>query len=79
MGRQDQPPFLPHDLSGYPSHPLISSATQDRDDPSEDRSLACSVGVSLGSECAASFTFQKTACSLLSPSQRKDLASTATA
>lgn len=78
MGRQDQPPFLPHDLSGYPSHPLISSATQDRADPSEDRSLACSVGVSLGSKCAP-LTFQKTACSLLSPSQRRDLASTATA
>lgn len=52
-----------------PSHPLISAATQDRADPSEDRSLACSVEVSLGSECAAPLTSQKPVCHLLNPSQ----------
>lgn len=62
-----------------PSHPLISAATQDKADPSEDRSLACSVEVSLGSEGAAPLTFQKPVCHLLSPSQRREFASTATA
>lgn len=61
--------------------PLISAATQYREDPSEERNLAFSVaGVSLGAECTALLIFQKSACHhLLSPSQGRNLALTDTA